>query len=94
MKPVIYLDRKGFKRRSLVKDSDTEDDAQYGLPAGPPDLRQLDWDSLWREMNNALADHELWTWKEVQRSKIGVTVATNVLRRALVTLYRQEADNQ
>ena len=94
MKLIHYTDKTGFKRRSLVKDTDAEDDAQYGLPAGPPDIRQLDWSVLMREMSNALADHELWTWKDLQQSKIGVQVATNVLRRALVNLYRDEANNQ
>ena len=94
MKLVKFVDKSGFKRRSLIKDTDSEDDAQYGIPAGPPDLRQLDMTELMREMSNALADHELWTWEDMQRSKIGVTVATNVLKRALIGLYRNEALNQ
>lgn len=94
MKLIKYTDKAGFKRRSLVKDTDSEDDAQYGVPAGPPDLRQLDWTQLKRDMNNALADQELWTLQDLQRSKIGVTVATNVLKRALILLYRQDANNQ
>ena len=94
MKLIKYTDKAGFKRRSLVKDTDSEDDAQYGVPAGPPDLRQLDWTQLKRDMNNALADQELWTSQDLQRSQTGVTVATNVLKRALILLYRQDANNQ
>ena len=94
MKRIQYTDKTGFKRRSLVKDTDSEDDAQYGIPAGPPDLRQLDWEVLKREMNNALADQELWTLQDLQRSTTGVTVATNVIKRALILMYRQDANNQ
>ena len=94
MKRVKYIDQTGYQRRSLIKDTDTEDDARYGIPAGPPDLRQLDWEVLKREMNNALADHELWTLRELQLSKVGITAATNVLKRALILLYRQDANNQ
>ena len=94
MKLIKYTDNAGFKRRSLIKDTDSEDDAQYGVPAGPPDLRQLDWTQLKRDMSNALADQELWTLQDLQRSQIGVTVATNVLKRALIMLYRQDANNQ
>ena len=94
MKLIKYTDNAGFKRRSLIKDTDSEDDAQYGVPAGPPDLRQLDWAQLKRDMSNALADQELWTLQDLQRSQIGVTVATNVLKRALIMLYRQDANNQ
>lgn len=93
MKHIVYIDKSGFKRRSLVKDTDTEEEAQYGVPAGPPDLRQLDMVQLLRDMNNALADHELWTWNEARSSQIGVTVATNVMKRALINLYRQEDVN-
>ena len=94
MKHITYVDKSGFKRRSLVKDADTEENAQYGIPAGPPDLRQLDMVQLLRDMNNALVDHELWTWNDVIRSSIGVKAATNVMKRALISLYRQDADNQ
>jgi hypothetical protein len=72
MKHIIYVDKSGFKRRSLVKDADTEENAQYGIPAGPPDLRQLDMAQLVRD----------------------VKAATNVVKRALINLYRTDAGNQ
>ena len=94
MKLIKFTDKNGFKRRSLIKDTDSEEDAQYGVPAGPPDLRQLDMVQLTREMNNALADSEIWTLQDLQRSKAGVTAATNVLKRALIMMYREDANNQ
>jgi hypothetical protein len=94
MKHIIYVDKSGFKRRSLVKDADTEENAQYGIPAGPPDLRQLDMAQLVRDMNNALTEHELWTWDDVLKSSVGVKAATNVVKRALINLYRTDAGNQ
>ena len=92
MKYVTYTDKDGYKRRSLIKDTDGDDKAQYGIPAGPPDLRQLDYVRLMRDMSNALADSEIWNLQDLQRSQIGVTVATNVIKRALIMLYREEAN--
>ena len=91
MKHVMYTDRQGYKQRRLVRDNDTEEDAQYGVPAGPPDLRQLDMGEILREANNALADLEIWTLKDLQKSNVSLTAATNVFKRALVNLYREEA---
>lgn len=94
MRYTIYTDKDGYIRRSLVKDTDGDDKAPYGIPAGPPDLRQLDMAKLVRDMSNALAENEIWDVQSLQRSQIGVTVATNVIRRALILLYREEAINQ
>lgn len=90
-KPVIYTDKNGFKRRSLVKDTDDESDGEYGIPHGPPDVRQLDWDRIMREINNNLVSAGLFTWQDMQRSRVGIDVATSILKRELIALYREEA---
>lgn len=89
MKHIIYTDKDGFVCRSLIKDTDSNDKAEFGVPAGPPDLRQLDWETLKRDVNNALASAELWTMEDFQKNSGGVTFATNVLKRALILLYRE-----
>lgn len=93
MKHIIYEDPEGFRRRVIVRDSDTQAEAAYGIPAGPPDIRLLDWESLLREMNNALTDNNLYTWDDIQRSQSGVMIAASVVRRALIDMYRQAADD-
>ena len=94
MKPVTYSTKEGVLRRALVRDEDDESAGEYGIPIGPPDLRQLDWDSLIKDMANALASAGLWTWQDVQQHSVGVVVATNVLKRALIDLYRQDVRNK
>ena|SRR3990170_6010539 len=93
MKPVTYSTREGIQRRALVPDNEDESAGEYGIPIGPPDLRQLDWDSLIKDMANTLASAGLWTWQDVQRHSVGVVVATNVLKRALIELYRRDDRN-
>lgn len=90
-KPVIYTDKNGFQRRSLVKDTDGESDGEYGIPHGPPDVRQLDWDRIIREINNNLVSAGLFTWNDVQDSQVGITIATSILKRELISLYRETA---
>ena len=90
MKPVIYRDKDGFIRRSLIKDEDDESDASLGLPYGPPDLRQLDWNELHKQINNTLAENETFSWDDVQHSQAGVQAALNIFKRALLALYRHE----
>jgi hypothetical protein len=89
MKHVIYTDETGLVRRALVRDSDTREAGPLGIPAGPPDLDLLDWDALRLEVGRAMAEHALWTWDDVQRAPGGLTPLTNVLKRALLSLYRQ-----
>ena len=90
MKPVIYTDKNGYKRRSLVRDNDDESDGELGIPYGPPDIRQLDWDRMLKDMHNALASAGLFNWKDAQESRVGISAATSVLKRELIQLYREE----
>lgn len=91
MKPVIYTDKNGYIRRSLVRDSDDESDGEFGIPFGPPDIRQIDLEALAKEINNTLASAGLFTWKDLQESSVGITAATSILKRDLIRLYREEA---
>lgn len=89
MKAIIYTDEDGHQLRSYVKNDDEAHMGECGVPAGPPDVRQIDTDELLREINRVLVSAELFTWDDVQRSRIGLTPAINVLKRTLVNLYRQ-----
>lgn len=91
MRPVVYKDDRGYLRRSMVKNDDPDDMARFGVPAGPPDLNQIDWEDVVRQMNNALVEAGLNTWLDVQRSQVGVQVATTVVKRYLIDLYRRNS---
>ena len=92
MKYVTWVDDNGYKRRSMIRDTDPDSMASAGIPAGPPDLTQLDWPELIRELNNILVDREINTWEDVQNSQAqsAITQAVvSVFRRPIVGLYRQ-----
>lgn len=90
MRPVVYVDRHGWKRRSLVRDQDGDEMAVKGIPAGPPDLRELDWDVMMREINNAFVDHKLFTWKDINDSQVGLSVISGVVKRHVRGLYHEQ----
>lgn len=92
MKDVVYVDSDGYIRRATLKDSDPESIADCGIPAGPPDLRHVDIDAFLKDINNLLAEQELFTWDDVQRRTGGLTPALNTFKRLLVSLYRQESN--
>ena len=90
MKQIVYTDKSGFIRRVLVKDEDGEDKAEYGIPAGPPDMRSIDWDGVAKSINNILAEMGIFTWEEWQAKPQGAAAATNIVKRALISIYREE----
>ena len=92
MKYVTWVDDNGYKLRSMIRDTDPDSMAPAGIPAGPPDLMQLDWPKLIRELNDILVDREINTWEDVQNSQAqsAITQAVvSVFRRPIVGLYRQ-----
>jgi predicted nuclease with TOPRIM domain len=91
LKHIIYENSHGLKQRALVKDTDGEREAEFGIPAGPPDVRNLDWETIQREVNLALVRAGLFTWLDVQQ-KGGLEAATNVLKRHLINAYREQAE--
>jgi hypothetical protein len=82
------MDKDGFKHASLVRNEDSDALAPFGLPCDPPDLNQLDWDAIKKEIHNLLVDQNLLTWADVQRQQ-GITgVLRMVFLQRLNTLYR------
>lgn len=94
MKHVILNDSRGFKRRYLVRDTDGDEDAAKGIPAGPPDLRELDLEAILREINNTLADQGLFTWEEINGHPVGLQVIAGVFKRHIAGLLKEESRRQ
>jgi len=89
MRKVIWIDETGYKRVSLIRDTDPDSMAQAGVPVCAPDLEEMDWGALKRELNNALVDRGLYTWQDVQAAQNGITSSVlAVFRKPLVNLYR------
>jgi hypothetical protein len=90
MKLVNWTDKEGRMHRSAIPNSAEPSMAPHGVPYGPPELDQLDWEALKLEINNALARHGLYTWDDVQRDPNGVGIALSIFKRHLIVLYRDD----
>jgi len=89
MKAVIWRDRQGFLRRSLVRDMDSEEDAEQGIPEGPPDVRRLDWEAIQKQINDLLVENNIQSSIELQRQHALETIG-NMLKRHVQDLYRKD----
>ena len=94
MKYIIHESKNGYRKRVLVKDSDNDSEAEFGIPAGPPDIRMIDWDLLKKQVNNTLADNGAFTWDDAQRHQVAIKSAVSVFKRHLISLYRLDAKKE
>lgn len=90
MKPVIWTDDKGRKRRSLIKDTDGVEMARFGVPADPPDIRSLDIEAMLNEMENLQYELGLFNWRAALNNQTGLQALINVFKRHLLGLYRNK----
>ena len=91
MRIVVYEDGDGYRHRALIRDTDSDNQAAFGVRVDPPDLRMLDWEGVMRDLHNALVDQGIITWMDAQRGDIRGAILTAMHRR-LQSLYR-EVDN-
>lgn len=90
MRYVVNTDDEGYKRRYLVRDTDSDVDARAGIPAGPPDLDVIDWHALKREINNRLADAEIFDIDALLRSPQGLNLLTAIIKQWVVGALKSD----
>ena len=92
MRLVTWTDDDGYRRRAHVREGDLDEKApDSGVPADVPDVSQLDWKEVEKDLHNMLSDRGYITWADVQRSQNGIsTVVKLVLSRRIILLYRQQ----
>ena len=89
MRVVTWVDKHGYKHRSLVRDSDPDDMASQGILQDPPSLEELDWEGVKMDLHNALVERELYSWRNVQEKRGLRGAILSSLKRRLVYLYRE-----
>jgi predicted nuclease with TOPRIM domain len=90
MKAVVYEDQHGYLRRVLIRDDDPDEMAKHGLPAGPPDIENIDWEMIRKETNNKLVELGVQTRYDLQRTN-GIKQIANIVSRHVDAMFR-EAD--
>ena len=88
---VVVFDRNGYKYRSTMRDCDTV--PSQGIIQGPPNLDDLDWEGIKRDLHNALFDAGLYCWLDVQQKQLLPGLILGVTRARLINLYREAEKN-
>ena len=89
MKIVIWKDKDGFKRRSLLRDNDLDSDALGGIPQNPPDFRDLDYEGIARDLNNFFIDQGVASWSDLQKSRSLQAGIMFAMKRRVVSAFRE-----
>ena len=88
MKDSYWVDSKGYKHHSLIRDD--FDMPEEGILRDPPDIQSLPWEDIKRDIHNHLVNMGLYTYQDLMRVQNGVTGAINgALKRRIVALYKE-----
>lgn len=89
MRRVTWTDRHGYKRVSLVRDTDPDDFAEQGVPITVLDLELVDWEEVKRDLNNMLVDRGIFNYHDVQRNPSAVSSCVrSCLTSKVVNVYK------
>jgi len=89
MRLVQWTDKHGYKHRSLVRDDDPDEMASQGILQDPPNLDELDWEAIKRDIHNRLVDAGLVSWRDVQEKRGLRGAILSSMKRELIQLYRE-----
>jgi hypothetical protein len=93
MRLVSWEDERGYVMQSYLPDDASDDMAKQGIPHNPPDLSEIDWMDVERELHNALVAQGLITWADVQQQQTTlVPVIVSTIKRRLLALYRKKEE--
>lgn len=91
MKTVIYEDKGGYLRAAMIRDEDPDSMAAAGIPVEVPNLEDLDWEGIKRDIHNNLTRSGLFTWQDVLKRQNAITgIVSRVIKVHIVRLYRFE----
>lgn len=90
MRTVIHEDERGYRHRVFLRDKDGDEMAAFGIPSDPPDVNDIDWEYLKREIHNALVANGLFTWDDVQKSSVGLNAAVTPIKKHLSAIYQEK----
>lgn len=91
MRTVVYTDRAGYLRAALVRDEDPDEMAAKGIPLNPPELEDLDWEGIKRDIHNGLINARLFTWADVLKKQNAVSnIIARVIKRHVIRVYKFE----
>jgi hypothetical protein len=74
----------------MIRDEDGDEMAEFGLPAGPPDMSEIDCEVMKREINNLLVKNGIFTTEDLNKSTVGLQVFQTVVKRHVKSMFREK----
>ena len=91
MRIVVFEDEEGWHRPRLIRDDMSEAQAHQGIPV-MPDLNDLDWEAVKKDLNNLLVARGIFTYNDLNLAQGGLSNAIlSVMKKRVVTLYRENS---
>lgn len=91
MKRVVWMSTDGYKHCAVIPDNEPVYNYSMGIPCDPPDINQINWEAVKRELHNLLVERELIVMADVNRKPENLKSAANaVLYKRLVALYTNQ----
>lgn len=89
MKTVIWTDKKGVRHRSFLQDDMSKHRPQDGYKADPPNVFELDWNAMARNLHNQLVDRKIFTIEDITGNELTGAIL-GAIRKKVKELYRRE----
>lgn len=64
--------------------------ARYGIPADPPEVRRMDMESVFREIEALQYEHGLFDWRAANQDQSSIQACINVFKKEFLKLYRNQ----
>jgi hypothetical protein len=89
LKLLTFVDDNGITRKSLVRDGDT--DPSIGLIQSPPNVQDLDWETIAKNIYLKLLERGLFTLKDIQvrNTEFSQVIMSSVVK-PIYGLYQEE----
>lgn len=93
MKRVKWTDQDGYNHLSLVRDIDPDSSAPRGLLCDPPDINDLNWEEIKKEIWNLLVDRKITSMSGLNDGGLTNLIVVPI-RKRLIALYRSTEQKQ
>ena len=95
LKTVEWEDGRGNRYKSLLRDIDSDNNADRGILIGPPPVTELDWTGIQSDLNRELFNLGLFTWQDVQDGGDKLKSAIfGAMKSRLINLYRNRRTHE
>lgn len=87
MKRIIWTDKKGFKHASMIRDTDPDSEALFGIPDDPPDMSQT-LENFKKILHNEFVERGITRYRDYVNKQNEISAILNMLRRDIISTFR------